>query len=75
MQVGMSLVEYWGKQIDESGISMSKKKVQKVLDFPKPKTAHQMKQFVGLVNYFHDHVPHHSQIMKDIHDIIQGLKP
>jgi hypothetical protein len=69
----MPLVEYCGKQIDESGPSMSKK-VQKVLDFPKPKTANQMKQFVGLINYFHDHVPHHSQIMKDLHDMIQGYE-
>jgi hypothetical protein len=70
----MPLVEYCGKQIDESGLSMCKKKVQKVLYFPKPKTAHQMKQFVGLVNYFHDHVPRHSQIMKDLHDMIQGCE-
>jgi hypothetical protein len=71
---GMPLVEYCGKQIDESGLSISKKKVQKVLDFPKPKTAHQMKQFAGLVNYFNDHVPHHSQITKDLHDMIQGYE-
>jgi hypothetical protein len=69
---GMPLVEYGSKQIDELGLSISKKKVQKILDIPKPKTAHQMKQFVGLVN--HDHVPHHSQIMKDLHDMIQGYE-
>jgi hypothetical protein len=71
---GMSLVEYCGKQIDESGLSMSKKKIKKVLDFPKPETAHQMKQFVGLANYFHDHVPHHSNIMKALHDMINGYE-
>jgi hypothetical protein len=53
---------------------MSKKKVQKVMDFPEPKTAHQMKQFVGPANFFHDHAPHHSQIMKDLHDMIQGYE-
>jgi hypothetical protein len=71
---GLALVEYCGKQIDQSGVSMSKKKIKKVLDFPKPTTAHQMKQFVGLVNYFHDHVPHHSHIMKDLHDMIKGYE-
>jgi hypothetical protein len=71
---GMSLVEYCGKQIDESGLSMSKKKIQKVLDFPKPKTAHQMKQFVGLANYFHDYVPHHSNIMRALHDMINDYE-
>jgi hypothetical protein len=71
---GLALVEYCGKQIDQSGLSMSKKKIEKVLDFPKPTTAHQMKQFVGLVNYFHDHVPHHSHIIKNLHDMIKGYE-
>jgi hypothetical protein len=71
---GMSMVEYCGKQIDQSGLSMSKKKIQRVLDFPKPKTAHQMKQFIGLANYFHDHVPHHSDIIRALHNMITGYK-
>jgi hypothetical protein len=54
---------------------MSKKKIQKVIDFPKPTTAHQMKQFVGLVNYFHDHVPHHADIMKALYNMILGYEP
>jgi hypothetical protein len=71
---GMSVVEYCGKQIDQSGLSMSKKKIQRVLDFSKPQTAHQMKQFVGLANYFHNHVPHHSDIMRALHDMITGYE-
>ena len=71
---GMSLVEYCGKEISDKGLSMSKKKIQKVLDFPKPVTAGQMKQFVGLVNYFHDYVSHHSDIMKPLHDMIQNYE-
>jgi hypothetical protein len=71
---GMSVVEYCSKQIDKSGLSMSKKKIQRVLDFPKPQTAHQMKQFVGLANYFHDYVPHHSDIGRALHDMINGYE-
>ena len=69
-----TVVEYCGKQIDRSGLSMSKKKIQRVLDFPKLKTAHQMKQFVGLANHFHDHVPHHSDVMRALHDMITGYE-
>ena len=71
---GMSLVEYCGREISEQGLSMSKKKIQKVLDFPKPKTAGDMKKFVGLTNYFHDYVSHHSDIMKPLHDMIQNYE-
>jgi hypothetical protein len=67
---GMPLVEYCGNEISEEGLSMSAKKIQKVLDFPKPTTAGQMKQLVGLLNYFRDYCQHHSQIMKPLHDMI-----
>ncbi len=67
---GMAMVEYCGNEISEEGLSMSKKKIQKVLDFPKPQTAGQMKQLVGLLNYFRDYCQHHSQIMKPLHDMI-----
>ena len=33
-----------------------------------------MKQFVGLANYFHDHVPHHSEIMRELHNMILGYE-
>ena len=69
---GMPKVDYCGKEISENGLRMSTKKIAKVLDFPKPLTAGQMKQFVGLVNYFHDFVTHHSQIMKPLHNMIQN---
>ena len=56
---GLPKVEYGGKVISKDGVGMSTKKIRKVLDFPKPKTAGDMKKFVGLVNYFHNHVPKH----------------
>ena len=49
---GMSQVEYCGKEISKEGLTMSKKKVDKVLNFPMPTTAAQMKQFVGLTTTF-----------------------
>jgi hypothetical protein len=48
---GMSRVEYCGKEISKNGLTMSKKKIQKGLNFPMPQTAGQMKQFIGLVDY------------------------
>jgi hypothetical protein len=53
---------------------MSKKKITKVLDFPKPLTAGQMKQFIGLVDYFHDYVNNHSMIMKPLHNMINNYQ-
>jgi hypothetical protein len=71
---GMHRVEYCGKVISKEGLSMSKKKITKVLDFPKPLTAGQMKQFIGLVDYFHDYVNNHSMIMKPLHNMINNYQ-
>jgi transposase InsO family protein len=71
---GLPKIDYCGREISKEGLSMSTKKVQKVLDFPKPQTAGDMKKFVGLTNYFHDYVHHHSIIMKPLHDMIQNYE-
>jgi hypothetical protein len=78
---GMSRVEYCGKEISKNRLTMSKKKIQKVLDFPMLQTAGRMKQFIGLVDYFHDYEESHSTIMKALHEMIRnyqkkhGVKP
>jgi hypothetical protein len=71
---GMSRVEYCGKEISKNGLTMSKKKIQKVLNFPMPQTGGQMKQFIGLVDYFHDYVESHSMIMKALYDMIRNYQ-
>ena len=58
-RLGLSKLEYVGRVISEQGLSMSEKKINSVLDFPKPEYALQMKSFIGLVNYFHDFIDEH----------------
>jgi hypothetical protein len=48
-------------------------KDNKSIRLPKPQTAGQMKQFIGLVDYFHDY-EHHSMIMKPLHDMIKNYQ-
>jgi transposase InsO family protein len=68
---GMSKVDYCGKVISEQGLSMTASKTQTALNFPKPTTHGALKKFVGLANYFHDFVAHHSHIMKPLHDMLE----
>jgi hypothetical protein len=70
----MSRVEYCGKEIAKNGLTMSKKKIQKILKFPMPQTAGQIKQFIGLVDYFYDCVERHPMIMKALHDMIRNYQ-
>ena len=61
--LGMETAEFVGKQIDNEGISFSAKKLSGVELFPLPKSANDVKKFIGLVNYFRDHIPHTTEIV------------
>jgi transposase InsO family protein len=61
--LGMETAEFVGKQIDNEGISFSAKKLSGVELFPLPKSANDIKKFIGLVNYFRDHIPHTTEII------------
>ena len=53
---GVKSVEYVGHVVSHEGLTMSEEKKAKVLDFPIPDTTKQLRGFLGLVNYFRDHV-------------------
>jgi hypothetical protein len=42
----------------------------KVLDFPQPTTQKEMLQFIRLANYFRDHVPNMTEMVKPLRDMI-----
>jgi hypothetical protein len=56
-KLGLPQVEYVGHLVSSQGISFTEAKRLKVLDFPKPTSEKQLLMFIGLVNYFRDHVP------------------
>ena len=50
----MTEIEYVGRVIDEHDTTMRNETITKVLDFPL--FIKQLRSFIGLVNYFYDHV-------------------
>ena len=56
VRIGLRSVEYTGHVIDSTGISFSRKRIDTVLDFAIPTTQKQLKQFLGIANYFRDHI-------------------
>ena len=72
IQLGLSEVEYCGRTLNEEGMSFSKKKRDKVFDFDKPETQSQLKSFLGLTNYFRNHVPMYSVIAQPLEQLTHG---
>ena len=67
---GLPKVEYVGRTISKEGISMSTKKINSVLDFPKPTVNTQLRSFLGLANYFKEFVPNHSNVVSPLFKMI-----
>jgi Reverse transcriptase (RNA-dependent DNA polymerase)/RNase H-like domain found in reverse transcriptase len=68
---GLSKIEYVGRTILKEGVSMSTKKINSVLDFPKPMVNTQLRSFLGLANYFKDFVPNHSNVVSPLFKILK----
>jgi transposase InsO family protein len=73
-KIGLTQLEYVGRVINEHGVTMSEEKIRKVLEFPLPITPKQMKQFLGLVNYFRAHVRGFAVTAQPLYDMIEGYQ-
>ena len=65
-EFGLSEVEFVGHTINDTGISFSKEKLHEVVTFRHMTTQKELRSFLGLGNYFIDHVLNYS---------IQSLSP
>jgi hypothetical protein len=71
-KLGLSSVEYVGHTLSAEGVSFSREKLGKVLDFPLPTDMHTLKSFIGLVNYFRSHVRNMSTMLKPLQDMLSN---
>ena len=72
--IGATEVEYVGHTINSEGVTFSRQKIDTVLNFPKPHTHKDMKRFLGIANYFRDHIIGYSDMAKPLHNLITGYQ-
>jgi len=71
-KVGLTQLEYVGRVINQHGVTMSDEKIRRVVEFPLPATAKALKSFLGLVNYFRQHVKHFAITAHPLHEMLEG---
>ena len=74
-KIGLEEVEYVGHVINSQGMTFSPEKLQKVIDVDLPETEKDLRSFVGLANYFRDHVKNHSSRVEPLTRILDDYKP
>jgi transposase InsO family protein len=71
---GMAEMEILGHTINNKGSTFSREKLQGVLDFKLPTTSTQLQSFLGLSNYFRDHVRDVAEMERPLRDLLKTSK-
>ena len=64
-------VSFLGHEVSEEGISTDPAKVEAVRDWPQPKSATEVRQFVGLASYYRKFLPNFATICKPLHRLTE----
>ena len=67
-------LQFLGYVVDSEGLHTDPSKVKDMLEFPRPRTATQVKRFLGLVGWYRRFIPDFSTLSSAITDLIKGKK-
>ena len=67
---GVSSLNFLGHHIDRQGVTPLQDKVQVVRDFPQPISQRKLREFMGLLNFYHRFLPHCAELMRPLHALL-----
>jgi hypothetical protein len=73
-RLGLSVIEYVGHTVDNTGMCFTKVKTDAVFQTPLPKTEKELKSFLGLANYFRDHIQGYSDMARPLNTYLHDYK-
>ena len=68
-------VAYQGHIISEKGVKPDPRKIEAVSEFPRPKTAKNIKQFLGLAGYYRKFIPNFAKIANPLFSLLKKGQP
>ena len=69
-ELGVSSLQFLGHLVDSQGIRPLEEKVQVIHDFPQPVTRHDLRQFLGLINFYHRFIPNGAQLLQPLNKLL-----
>ena len=71
---GAESVDFLGHRVTADGISPLPQKVLAIKDFPRPGTVRKLREFLGMVNYYHRFIPQAAASLAPLNDLLKGTK-
>lgn len=73
--LGFEEVEFVGHLISGQGITFSRSRIDSVLEIPLPTHEKGLKKFLGVANYFRDHIKNHSEMVRPLQQLVLHYSP
>ena len=73
-QFGAAELDILGHRVNSSGIYPLEERVSAVRNFARPTTYRKLREFLGLVNFYHCFVPHCATLLQPLHDLLSSGK-
>jgi len=70
-----SNIEFLGYVISDKGVSMCKNKVQAIQEWPQPKSAKEIQQFLGLANFYRRFIKNFSELARPLSSLTRKNTP
>ena len=67
---GVHLLKFHGHRIDANGVGPLQEKVEVIQRFPLPTTKQQLREFLGLINFYHRFIPSCAQLLQPLNDLL-----
>ena len=65
-------VEFLGFVVSTEGVTMDKRRVEAIQEWPKPKSYQEVQVFLGFVNFYRRFIHHYSQIAGSLTSLLKG---
>ena len=69
-ELGVPSLHFLGHVVDKDGICPLPSKVAAIQEFPRPTTQRKLREFLGLINFYHRFLPHGAQVLQPLHTLL-----
>ena len=65
-------VTYCGFAVSRESVAPISDKVEAIVNAPAPRDVSQVKSFLGMINYYHRHLPHLANCLEPLHELLRN---
>ena len=73
-EFGVNHLTFLGHFVNAHGIQPLPDKIEAIQQFPQPNTQRKLREFLGLINFYHRFIPHCADIVRPLHTLLATTK-